>query len=87
MAYINDILVQVESRELVVSHVVVYLLQCLGFQINQKKSAIPGPACGHCSHGIETSSREIRAESQTKVRVDQVSALALRKLVGKQHLR
>ena len=37
IAYIDDILVLAESKELAVSHVeaVVYLLQCLGFQINQ----------------------------------------------------
>ena len=42
IAYIDDILIQAESRELARSHAegLVYLLQCLGFKINQKKSVL-----------------------------------------------
>ena len=42
VAYIDDILVLAESRELAKSHVeaLVYLFQCLGFRINQKKSVL-----------------------------------------------
>jgi hypothetical protein len=42
IAYIDDILVLAESKELASSHAeaLVYLLQCLGFRVNQKKSVL-----------------------------------------------
>ena len=73
IAYIDDILILAESRELARSHAegLVYLLQCLGFKINQKKictraspsDGIPGANCGHSSAGAETPTRENKEDS------------------------
>ncbi len=78
-AYIDDILVLAESNERAKNHVegVGYSLQCLGFQINQKKSVLEpaqvreflGPISGHCSHEIETSSRQNQQDLCTHAQV------------------
>ena len=96
IAYIDDILVLAESKELAVSHVeaVVYLLQCLGFQINQKKSVLePAQTMEFLGRTVDTVAMELRlplgkmkkicAESRAMARTDQVSARALARLVGK----
>ena len=42
IAYIDDILVLAETKEIAQSHVqgLSYLLQCLGFQLNHEKSVV-----------------------------------------------
>ena len=68
VAYIYDIVVLTESQELTRNHVegAVYLLTCLGFQVNHKKSIldpnqntrISGSGNGQCIHGVEAHHRE-----------------------------
>ena len=70
IAYIDDIVVLAESKELTVSHVeaVVYHLR---FPEKPKEISvgastdhgIPWPNSGHCGRGIETSTRENEKDS------------------------
>ena len=96
IAYIDDILVLAESKELAKNHVegVVYLLQCLGFQINQKKSVLePAQVREFLGLSVDTVAMElrlpldkikkIRTESRAMMRAKQVSGRALARLVGK----
>ena len=96
VACIDDILVLAESTELAKSHVeaLVYLFQCLGFRINQKKSVLePAQTMEFLGLTVDTVTMElrlplekmkkIRAESRAMARAEQVSARALARLVGK----
>ena len=67
IAYIDDILVLAESREELESHIValIYLLECMGYIINWKKS-ITNPARsdgGYSVHGTETPIGQVEKDS------------------------
>ena len=94
--YIDDILILAESQEQARNHAeaLVYLLQCLGFKVNQKKSVLePAQVMEFLGFTVDTVHMElklplekikkIRAESRSMVREDQVSGRALARLVGK----
>ena len=59
IVYIDDILVQAEFREELESYIVVlmYLLECMGYIINWKKSitdsGVPRSDSGHSVHGAK----------------------------------
>ena len=94
--YIDDILILAESQEQARNHVeaLVYLLQCLGFKVNQKKSVLePAQVMEFLGFVVGTVHMElklplekitkIRAELRSMVKEDQVSGRALARLVGK----
>ena len=96
IAYIDDILVLVESREQArrQAEALVYLLQCLGFRVNTKKSVLePAQMLDFLGFTVDTVQMElklpvdkikkIRAESRAMLKEDQVSGRALARLVGK----
>ena len=96
IAYIDDILVLAESQERAKDHVkgVVYLLTCLGFQINKEKSVVePVQTLEFLGLTVDTISMElrlpgekikqIRAESRNMMKESKTSARALARLVGK----
>ena len=96
IAYIDDILVLAESKEQARNHAeaLVYLLQCLGFKVNQKKSILdPTQVIEFLGFTVDTVQMElklpvdkiknIRAESQAMMREEQVSGRVLARLVGK----
>ena len=96
IAYIDNILVLAESQELAKDHVrrVVYLLTCLGFQINKEKSVVePVQTLEFLGLTVDTVSielrlpgekiKQIRAESCNMMRESKTSVKALPRLVGK----
>ena len=95
IAYIDDILVLAESKEMVVNHLtgIVYLLENLGFIINQKKSVLT-PAQTIEFLGLTVDSlamelrlplikiKQIRAEARKIAQAKTTSARALAHLLG-----
>ena len=96
IAYIDDILVLAESRDLILDQVtgMLYLLECLGFIVNTKKSVL-NPAQVIEFLGLTVDSvameirlppikiKQIRAEACKLVRQKTVSACMLVQLLGK----
>ena len=96
IAYTDNILVLAESREMARSHAeaLVYLLQCLGFKINQNKSILePAQVMEFLGFSVDTIQMElklpvdkikkIRVESRSMLREERVSGRALARLVEK----
>ena len=95
-AYIDDILILAESRELILDHVtgMRYLLECLGFIVNTKKSVLnPAQVIEFLGLFVDSIAMEIRlppikikqirAESCKLARQETVSARMLAQLLGK----
>ena len=96
IAYIDDILILAESREELERHVValIYLLECMGYIINSKKSITnPAQTLEFLGLIVDTLSMElrlpldklkkIRAESRKLAREQTTSARSLARLLGK----
>ena len=96
IAYIDDILILAESREELERHVValMYLLECMGYIINSKKSITnPAQTLEFLGLIVDTLSMELRlpldklkkicAESRKLAREQTTSACSLARLLGK----
>ena len=96
VAYIDDILILAESKEMAVDYVeaMVYLLECLGFVINKEKSVlVPDQTLEFLGLMVDTVNMElrlplhkmkmIRVESQKLLREEVISVRALARLLGK----
>ena len=96
IAYIDDILVLAESKELLLDHLegICYLLECLGFIINTEKSVmIPDHVIVFLGLTVNSTSMElslppvkikqIRAEARKLMREKTISARNLAQLLGK----
>ena len=96
IAYIDDILILEESRELILDHVIGmrYLLECLGFIVNTKKSVLnPAQVIEFLGLSVDSIAieirlppikiKQIRAESRKLARQETVSAHILAQLLGK----
>ncbi|XP_065902413.1 uncharacterized protein [Dysidea avara] len=96
LAYIDDILILAESRDLILDQVtgMLYLLQCLGFIVNTKKSVLnPAQVIEFLGLSVDSVAMEIRlppikikqirAEARKLARQKSVSARMLAQLLGK----
>ena len=96
IVYIDDILILAETKEKVQeqAEALVYLLECLGFIINQKKSVLtPAQTMDFLGLTVDTvlmqlrlpgeKMKKIRAEARKLEREVRVSARALSRLIGK----
>ena len=96
IVYIDDILLLADSRELLEDQVsgLVYLLECLGFLINMKKSLLqPSQSIEFLGIMVDTLTMElklpgeklkkIRAEAGRCLREESITARALSRLLGK----
>ena len=95
IAYTDDILILAESREAAVDHTnaLTYLLQCLGFEINHKKSVLRptktieflGITVGSAQSKLRLPPgkiKKIRVEARRTARQQATSAHRLTKLLG-----
>ena len=91
---VTDILAESQEQARHHAESLVYLLQCLGFKVNQKKSVlIPAQVMEFLGFTVDTVQielklpvdkiKKIRVESRSMAREDQVSGRALARLVGK----
>jgi len=96
IAYIDNILILAESRELILDHVtgIRYLLECLGFIVNTKKSILnPTQVIQFLGLSVDSIAMEvklppiklkqIRADARKLARQETVSTHMLAQLLGK----
>ena len=95
IAYIDDILILAETKEMAQDHVrgLTYLLECLGFKVNYQKSVMEsaqsieflGLAVNSVSMELSLplqKMKKIRAEAPSMEKGEVVSARALARLIG-----